>query len=56
MSCPRRVAFLTAYQDQNYAERYRARVSKVRAAEAGLHSEALTRRGTFAVQIDGLQG
>jgi indolepyruvate ferredoxin oxidoreductase len=30
----RRVAFLTAYQDATYAERYRRRVQKVRAAEA----------------------
>ena len=30
-----RVAFLTAYQDAAYAQRYAARVAKVRAAEAG---------------------
>jgi indolepyruvate ferredoxin oxidoreductase len=34
---------LTAYQDAAYAERYRARVSTVQAAEAPLGGEALTR-------------
>ena len=38
----RRAAFLAAYQDGAYAERYRARVARVRAAEAPLGSEALT--------------
>jgi indolepyruvate ferredoxin oxidoreductase len=38
----RRAAFLTAYQNEAYASRYRAMVGKVRNAEAGLNSEALT--------------
>ena len=38
----RRVAFLADYQDGAYAERYRARVARVRAAEAALGSETLT--------------
>ena len=38
----RRADFLAAYQDEAYAARYRARVAKVRAAEAALNSEALT--------------
>lgn len=38
----RRVEFLTAYQDAAYAERYRARISALRMAEAGLGSERLT--------------
>jgi indolepyruvate ferredoxin oxidoreductase len=38
----RRVAYLTAYQDAVYAERYRALVARVRAAEAPLGSERLT--------------
>src|SRR5580698_6302990 len=38
-----RKAELTAYQDAAYAERYASRVAAVRAAEAPLGSEALTR-------------
>ncbi|MDE2379580.1 indolepyruvate ferredoxin oxidoreductase family protein [Bradyrhizobium sp.] len=38
----RRAEFLTAYQDRAYAARYRATVTRVRAAEAALGSEALT--------------
>jgi len=38
----RRSDFLRAYQDEAYAARYRALVAKVRNAEAGLNSEALT--------------
>ncbi|QCI67600.1 indolepyruvate ferredoxin oxidoreductase family protein [Phreatobacter stygius] len=38
----RRVAFLVDYQDQAYAERYRARVDAMRRAEAPLGSELLT--------------
>ncbi|GAH67813.1 unnamed protein product, partial [marine sediment metagenome] len=38
----RRADFLTAYQDEAYAARYRALVAKVRDAEAALNSEALT--------------
>jgi indolepyruvate ferredoxin oxidoreductase len=38
-----RVKELTAYQNGPYAERYRARVERVRAAETPLGSEALTR-------------
>ncbi|MEP5360465.1 MAG: indolepyruvate ferredoxin oxidoreductase family protein [Nitratireductor sp.] len=38
----RREAFLTDYQDELYATRYRMTVDKVRAAEAGLGSESLT--------------
>ena len=38
----RRADFLTAYQDDAYAARYRALVAKVRNAEANLNSEALT--------------
>jgi indolepyruvate ferredoxin oxidoreductase len=39
----RRVKDLTAYQDAAYAERYRRRIAQVRAAEAPLGSEKLTR-------------
>ena len=39
----RRSADLTAYQNAAYATRYRDRVAAVRAAEAGLGGEALTR-------------
>jgi indolepyruvate ferredoxin oxidoreductase len=39
----RRVAELTAYQNAAYAKRYLGQVEKVRAAEAKLGSEALTR-------------
>jgi indolepyruvate ferredoxin oxidoreductase len=39
----RRAADLAAYQDEAYAERYRARVATVRAAEAPLGATALTR-------------
>ena len=38
----RRVAFLTEYQDEAYAERYRRLVSRVRHAEASLDSNRLT--------------
>ncbi|MGO9358453.1 MAG: indolepyruvate ferredoxin oxidoreductase family protein [Xanthobacteraceae bacterium] len=38
----RRAAFLADYQDENWAQRYRTRVGKVRAAEQPLGSEALT--------------
>jgi indolepyruvate ferredoxin oxidoreductase len=38
----RRVAFLTDYQDADYAERYRLRVEAVRAAEAPFGSTRLT--------------
>ncbi len=38
----RRVDVLTAYQDAAYAQRYRAFVERVRAAEAPLHSTRLT--------------
>jgi indolepyruvate ferredoxin oxidoreductase len=38
----RRAEFLTAYQDEAYAARYRAIVEKVRGAESALDSEALT--------------
>src|SRR5579871_4886758 len=38
-----RAAELGAYQNRAYAERYRSRVAAVRAAEAALGSEALTR-------------
>jgi indolepyruvate ferredoxin oxidoreductase len=39
----RRTKELTAYQNADYARRYRERVEKVRAAESGQGSEALTR-------------
>ena len=40
----RRVKFLTAYQDANYAQRYHAFVEKVRAAETKLgHGDALAK-------------
>ena len=38
----RRIAFLTEYQDEAYAERYRRLVSRVRHAEASLDSNRLT--------------
>lgn len=38
----RRVAFLTAYQDENYARRYADAIAAVRAAEARLGSTALS--------------
>ncbi len=38
----RRVEFLTAYQNEAYAARYRATIARVRRAEASLNSEALT--------------
>ena len=38
----RRVAFLTAYQDAAYAERFSARIARIRAAEARLGTETLT--------------
>jgi indolepyruvate ferredoxin oxidoreductase len=38
----RRADFLTAYQDEAYAARYRAIVTKVRSGESTLNSEALT--------------
>jgi indolepyruvate ferredoxin oxidoreductase len=38
----RRAEFLTSYQNDAYAARYRAMVGKVRNAEANLNSEALT--------------
>ncbi len=38
----RRADFLTAYQDSAYAARYRTTIARVRRAEAGLNSEALT--------------
>jgi indolepyruvate ferredoxin oxidoreductase len=38
----RRASFLTDYQNAAYAARYQALVAKVRNAEAGLNSEALT--------------
>ncbi|MCA1532660.1 indolepyruvate ferredoxin oxidoreductase family protein [Bradyrhizobium sp. NBAIM03] len=46
----RRAEFLTTYQDDAYAARYRAMVGKVRNAEAKLNSQALTEavsRGLF---------
>ncbi|MBS0334744.1 MAG: indolepyruvate ferredoxin oxidoreductase family protein, partial [Proteobacteria bacterium] len=39
----RRTAELTAYQNVAYAKRYADQVARVRAAEAGLNSQALTR-------------
>jgi indolepyruvate ferredoxin oxidoreductase len=39
----RRAADLRAYQDERYAERYRTRIAAIRAAEAPLGGEALTR-------------
>jgi indolepyruvate ferredoxin oxidoreductase len=39
----RRAADLAAYQDEAYAERYRARIAALRAAEGPLGGEALTR-------------
>ncbi len=44
-----RVADLTAYQDGAYARRYEARIAAVRAAEASLGGEALTR--TAAINL-----
>jgi indolepyruvate ferredoxin oxidoreductase len=38
----RRATFLAAYQDAAWAARYRARIERVRAAEAPHHSQALT--------------
>jgi indolepyruvate ferredoxin oxidoreductase len=38
----KRVAFLTGYQSASYAQRYRAVVARVRAAEAALNSTTLT--------------
>ncbi len=45
----RRVAFLTAYQDVAYAERYRQRVERVRAAESALGAAGRALRLTRAV-------
>ncbi|PZQ58092.1 MAG: indolepyruvate ferredoxin oxidoreductase family protein [Phenylobacterium zucineum] len=44
-----RVKELTAYQDSAYAGRYLARIEKVRAAEAPLGSEALTRAAAVSL-------
>jgi indolepyruvate ferredoxin oxidoreductase len=44
-----RVRELTAYQNKAYADRYLARIEKVRAAEAPLDSEALTRAAAVSL-------
>jgi indolepyruvate ferredoxin oxidoreductase len=44
-----RVKELTAYQDSAYAGRYLARIEKIRAAEAPLGSEALTRAAAVSL-------
>ena len=54
----RRVAFLTEYQNAAYAERYAARIRRLREAEAARRRRHGADRGgrPRAVQADGLQG
>ena len=55
----RRVKFLTDYQDEAYAARYRALVDQVKArrSRAGAGQDRARRRGrALSVQADGLQG
>jgi indolepyruvate ferredoxin oxidoreductase len=45
----RRIEELTAYQDRAYAERYAKRIAAIRAAEAPLGGEALTRAAALSL-------